>query len=57
MNQSLDRGLFMAVYIGIIQIVDMLTVQLGYIKFTSLWAGALVLIAYGLYKQWRASVV
>lgn len=48
MNNYLDKGLFMMCYVGAIQIVDILTVNRGYLTFGSLWMGAIVLVIIGL---------
>lgn len=51
MNSYLDRGLFLVVYAGFLYVTDYLTLQHGYVTFTSMFIGAFVLVLIGAIMQ------
>lgn len=47
-NSYIDFGIMLGIWVAGTQLVDAFTLNLGYLKFSSMWAGVVALLVVGL---------
>ena len=47
-NDFISFGIMLGIWVGINQLIDSLTLKLGYLEFSSMWAGVVSVLLVGL---------